>query len=196
METKKIALVMVDISGYTRFIRAQKMSAVHAEEIIFELLESVIDKATHPLTLNKLEGDAALLYADLKNDDVGVARDAAQQALAFFDVFYARARSLSVERADCACNACQRIHDLRLKAILHSGEAVFKQIRQFEEMAGEDVITVHRLLKNTIPSGEYILMTEPFYQLAGNLPGMSMETRRETYEDVGVVNVNVFHPNK
>jgi len=32
METKKVALVIVDISGYIQFIRSEKMSAVHAEE--------------------------------------------------------------------------------------------------------------------------------------------------------------------
>lgn len=78
METKKVALVIVDISGYTQFIRSEKMSAVHAEEIIFDLLEAVIDKAAYPLTLNKLEGDAALLYAELKDDETAVARDVAR----------------------------------------------------------------------------------------------------------------------
>lgn len=196
METKKVALVIVDISGYTQFIRSEKMSAVHAEEIIFDLLEAVIDKAAYPLTLNKLEGDAALLYAELKDDEAAVARDVARQAQAFFDVFYERARLLSSERADCNCNACQRILDLRLKAFLHCGEVVFKKIRQFEEMAGEDVIIAHRLTKNSIPSNEYILMTEAFHQLAGDLPNMNMEKRQEIYEELGAVNINVFHHQK
>lgn len=196
METKKVALVIVDISGYTQFIRSQKMSAVHAEEIIFELLEAVIDHAAHPLTLNKLEGDAALLYAELKDDEIAVARDVARQAQAFFDVFYERARMLSTERADCDCNACQRILALRLKSFLHCGEVVFKKIRQFEEMAGEDVIIAHRLTKNSIPSNEYILMTEPFYQLAGDLPNMKMEAHQETYDELGSINVNIFHHQK
>ena len=196
METRKVALVIVDISGYTQFIRSEKMSAVHAEEIIFDLLETVIDKAAYPLTLNKLEGDAALLYAELKDDETAVARDVARQAQAFFDVFYERARLLSTERADCDCNACQRILDLRIKAFLHYGEVVFKKIRQFEEMAGEDVIIAHRLTKNSIPSNEYILMTESFYQLAGGLPNMRMETSHETYEDIGTITVNVFHPKR
>lgn len=193
METKKVVLVIVDISGYTQFIRSEKMSAVHAEELIFDLLEAVIDKAAYPLTLNKLEGDAALLYAELKDDEAAVARDVARQAQAFFDVFYERARLLSSERADCDCNACQRILDLRLKAFLHCGEVVFKKIRQFEEMAGEDVIITHRLVKNSIPSNEYILMTESFYQLAGGLPDMNMEARQEIYEELGAVNIKVFH---
>ena len=196
METKKVALVIVDISGYTQFIRSEKMSAVHAEEIIFDLLETVIDKAAYPLTLNKLEGDAALLYADLKDDEAAVARDVACQAQAFFDVFYERARLLSTERADCDCNACQRILDLRIKTFLHYGEVVFKKIRQFEEMAGEDVIIAHRLVKNSIPSNEYILMTESFYQLAGDLPDMNMETRNEFYEELGAVDIKVFQLKK
>jgi len=197
METKKVALALVDISGYTQFIRSEKMSAVHAEEIIFDLLEAVIDHAAYPLTLNKLEGDAAFLYAEMNNENqIEVARDVTRQAQAFFDIFYERARLLSTERADCDCNACQRILDLRLKAFLHCGEAVFKKIRQFEEMAGEDVIIAHRLIKNSIPSNEYILMTESFYKLAGGLPNMSMETRHETYEDIGAITVKVFHPKK
>ncbi|MDP1715790.1 MAG: DUF2652 domain-containing protein [Anaerolineales bacterium] len=172
------------------------MSAVYAEEIIFNLLEAVIDKAAYPLMLNKLDGDAALLYAELEDDEAAVARDVARQAQAFYDVFYERARLLSSERTDCDCNACQRILDLRLKAFLHCGEVVFKKIRQFEEMAGEDVIIVHRLIKNSIPSNEYILMTESFYQLAGNLLDMNMETCHEAYEDIGAITVNVFHPKK
>ena len=107
METKKVALALVDISGYTQFIRSEKMSAVHAEEIIFDLLEAVIDRAAYPLTLNKLEGDAAFLYAELTEENQSaVARDVARQAQAFFDVFYERARALSTERADCDCDAC------------------------------------------------------------------------------------------
>lgn len=197
MKTKQVVLVMVDISGYTHFIRAQKMSAIHAEEIIFELLEAVIDRAEHPLTLNKLEGDAVFLYAEVGSaDPVKVVRDIIQQAHGFFDVFYARAQTLTKERAECDCNACQRVHDLRLKILLHMGEAVFKTIRQFNELAGEDVITIHRLLKNSIPEREYILMTETFYNLAGNLPDMAHAVSVENYEDLGALTIHIFHPEK
>ncbi|MEP7136256.1 MAG: DUF2652 domain-containing protein [Chloroflexota bacterium] len=195
METKRVALVIVDISGYTQFIRSQKMSAVHAEEIIFELLEAVIDQAAYPLTLNKLEGDAAFLYAEINSENQAeVAQDVLHQAQEFFKVFYERAQTLSVERSDCNCDACQRLFDLRLKAILHYGEAVFKKIRQFEEIAGEDVILIHQLLKNSIPSNEYILMTQPFYQLIGNHDGFPAETWQETCDVLGEVTIHVIYP--
>ncbi len=195
MEAKKVALVIVDVSGYTHFIRTQKMSAIHAEEIIFELLEAVIDRAAHPLILNKLEGDAVFLYAEIGDaDPVEVARDVAKQAQGFFEAFYARAQALTQERAECDCNACQSVHDLRLKVLLHIGEAVFKTIRQFNELAGEDVIVIHRLLKNSISTPEYILMTDAFYALVDRLPNMARSVGVEQYEYLDALTVHVFHP--
>lgn len=197
MENKKVILAIVDISGYTQFIRTQKLSAIHAEEIVFELIEAVIDHDAYPLTLNKLEGDAAFLYAEVTADNqVEVARDVARQSREFFKVFYERAHTLSTERADCDCDACQRIFDLRLKAILHSGEAVFKKIRQFEELAGEDVILIHKLLKNSVPANEYILMTESFHQLVGDFDDLPSEPRLEDCEYLGKVTVHVTYPRK
>jgi len=195
VNTKQITLALVDISGYTQFIRSQKMSAVHAEEIIFELLEAVIDRAEYPLILNKLEGDAVFLYAEIgAAEPAAAARDTAKQAQAFFDAFYTRAKALTRERSECGCNACQSVHDLRLKVILHVGEAIFKTIRQFEELAGEDVIIIHRLLKNSAPTREYILMTDAFYRLVGNLSGMSHSLGQEHYEDLGALATHVFIP--
>ena len=63
---RPVALVLADIGGYTRFIRLHALSVVHAQEIVTELLEAVIDRAEHPLRLNKLEGDAAFLSAELQ----------------------------------------------------------------------------------------------------------------------------------
>lgn len=197
MNTKKVALVIVDISGYTQFIRSQKLSAVHAEEIVFDLLEAVIDHADYPLTLNKLEGDAAFLYAELTDENqTEITRDVLKQAREFFTVFYERARALSTERADCECDACQRILDLRIKVVLHAGEAVFRTIRQSEELAGEDVILIHHLLKNSIHSNEYILMTEAFRRLVGDQADLSLEKRLESYDDLGEVAIYVAFPRK
>lgn len=197
MSLKQLVLVIVDISGYTQFIRSHKLSAVHAEEIIFDLLEAVIDHADYPLTLNKLEGDAAFLYAELTEENqTEIARDVLKQAQEFFTVFYERARALSQERADCDCDACQRIFDLKIKVVLHAGEAVFRTIRQSEELAGEDVILVHHLLKNSIHSNEYILMTEAFRRLIGDQTDISLEKRLELYGDLGEVVIYVAFPRR
>ena len=44
----------------------------------------------------------------------------------------------------------------------HRGEFTIQKIRNFEELAGEDVILTHRMLKNSIKSNEYWLVTESF----------------------------------
>jgi len=191
-ELRSVALVIVDIGGYTGFLKFHKTSLLHAQEVIAQLLEAVIDKASHPLVLNKLEGDAAFMYADLADGDTAGARDIANQVREFFASFHAKARELAGARSECPCEACRRILDLRLKAVLHRGLAGFRKIRQFEELTGEDVILVHRLLKNTIVAKEYILMTQIFHQLAGDLPGGPAQDLEEHYADLGSIATKVF----
>lgn len=194
MELKHVALVIADIGGYTRFIKFHQTALLHAQEIISQLMETIIDRASFPLTLNKLEGDAALLYADIGEEEAPAARDVAQQVTAFFSAFHAKAKELSGSRANCPCDACQHILDLRLKAVLHHGVVAFRKIRQFEELTGEDVILVHRLLKNSVSKPEYILMTASFHRLAGDLPGYQGETGEETYDALGRTETVVFSP--
>ncbi len=192
MELKQAALVIADISGYTRFMKFHSMSLVHAEEIITELLEAVIDSSSHPLTLNKLEGDAALFCAD-SDDPVQTAQDVFQQVRRFFTAFKQRSVELSGAMSLCHCEACVGIPDLKLKAFLHQGQVAFKRVKQFEEIAGENVIILHRLLKNSVPSDEYILMTDSYYNLIGGLQDAGAESRVEEYGDIGPVGVKVLY---
>ena len=195
MQLKHAALVIVDISGYTQFLNRRNLTLLHAEEIITQLLESVIDVAEYPLTLNKLEGDAAFLYAVMDDNHEEAAQDILQQALAFFPAFRRKAAELSHDTSYCDCNACSRIDTLKLKAFLHHGEVVFKKIRQFEELAGKDVILIHRLLKNGVEADEYILMTESFAELTEeDIPEYKKESRTERYDNIPPVQVNVFYP--
>ena len=194
MEIKRLALVLVDISGYTRFMKVHTMSLLHAEAIITDLLEAVIDHAEYPLTLSKLEGDAAFLYAPLEDEHTApvAAQAILKQVTAFFDAFRAKERDL-IACDTCRCEACNNIAQLKLKAFLHVGPAVIKRIRQFEELGGEDVILIHRLLKNTIPAKEYILLTEAFYELSGGFAEQTPEARTEECEGVGPVPVRVYY---
>lgn len=160
LRTTECVLVFVDISGYTRFIRDRVITLEHAEDIISELLESLIDHASHPLQVNKLEGDAALLFAETQGDREACLRSVYQQLLALFPRFAARREQIQRERGHCACEACANIGALRLKALVHAGEIVIKQVRQFEELAGEPVILLHRLGKNRVPVDSYLLLTD------------------------------------
>ena len=177
-------LVIVDISGYTAFIHERQTSLLHAEQIITELMESVLDRAAHPLTVNKLEGDAALMYAEVEPGDVAAARDVLAQVKAFFPAFDSCLGRQRGERASCPCEACTGIEKLRLKAFVHVGEMAIKRVRQFEELAGESVIFVHRLLKNTVPGREYVLLSEPA-RAAAALDEACLAAHAEELEGVG-----------
>jgi class 3 adenylate cyclase len=202
MTLRRAHIILVDISGYTRFIRLHRMSLLHAERIITELLESVIQASSHPLVLNKLEGDAALFYAFADGEDAAGAattlRDSAQSVLAqllrFFDVFRARERELVSECSICVCDACLNAADLRLKIIAHTGTIIVKRMRQFEEIAGEDVILTHLLLKNSVPADEYLLLTDAFHTLSGPPDATPMETRIEDCGDAGQVTIHLHYP--
>lgn len=194
MELKNAAIVIADISGYTQFIKFHKDSLLHAEEVITELLETVVQQATYPLKFNKLEGDAVLLFAETNGNAAAACQDVARQAQAFFQTFHAKAGELGQKRADCPCMACQNIAGLRLKTLLHFGEVAVKQFHQFEEIGGEAVILIHRLLKNQVAADEYLLLTETFHQLSGDLPAVRVQRLEETYPDLGRVGIVVFYP--
>ena len=189
---KRTALVIADISGYTGFLQFHQTSLLHASQIVTDLLDTVIEKSTHPLILNKLEGDAVFLYAELGADEAAAARDISRQVQLFFAAFRAKVLGLSGERAACTCEACQRIRSLKLKAILHAGTVAFVKVRQFDELVGGDVVLVHRLLKNSIEAREYLLMTDSFYRLAGDLRGLSGVAQMEHCEGIGLTGVRVF----
>jgi hypothetical protein len=167
-------LAILDIGGYTRFIRQRATTLPHAEEIITALLEATLDGAEMPLRLNKLEGDAALLWAD-----AGLTpRAAAAAALARIDIAFAafdrRRAAIARERSHCECGACANIGALEIKAIVHAGEVAHKQVRGLHELAGEPVILLHRLLKNTVVAPRYVLLTAAFRDLLDD-PGALVE---------------------
>jgi class 3 adenylate cyclase len=206
MTLRRAHIILVDISGYTQFIRLHRMSLLHAERIITELLESVIQASSHPLILNKLEGDAALFYAFADESapdgsaaaavvaDQASARSVLTQLLQFFDVFRARERDLVSECSICVCDACLNAGDLRLKIIAHTGTIIVKQIRTFEEIAGEDVILTHQLLKNSVPADEYLLLTDAFFALSGPPDATPLESHLESRSGTEPVRVHVHFP--
>lgn len=76
MRTTFAFLVVADISGYTRFITERSLTLTHAEQVITDLIEAVLEQAQLPLVLNELEGDAALLFREIEAGDVAGARGA------------------------------------------------------------------------------------------------------------------------
>lgn len=191
IQTRRVILVIADISGYTRFTRLHRLSQAHAESIICELLEAVIAQTKHPLKLHEFLGDAASFYA-LSDGTPATAREVFDQVDRLCEAFKERSGELTGECSLCVCGACRTAGTLRLKVIIHEGEAVITRLRDFERVSGEDVILAHRLLKNSIPAHEYVAVTDGFLRLLGELPGPVPESRREQCDGIGEVTVAVF----
>ncbi len=156
-------LLIADIAGYTRFMKFHRASLAHAQDIIAQLLEAVIDATDEHLKLAKLEGDAAFFYFAWPNGVEPTLDFVAEQAAAIYRAFHAKASDLKVNTL-CVCDGCQQAGNLKIKLVGHLGEAAVQRVKNLTELAGVDVIIVHRMLKNDVPVTEYMLMTEPVHR--------------------------------
>ena len=149
-------MIIADIGGYTRFIRAHRKTLVHAHLVINQLLEAVINSVGRSFELSKLEGDAAFFYMTVDGTGPQEVCRLVDAAVAVHRAFHERLARMSPNTL-CGCEACTDIDQLRIKVVAHIGQALFTRIKRMTELAGEDVIRVHRMLKNEVPIPEYIL---------------------------------------
>ncbi|MGQ0551357.1 MAG: DUF2652 domain-containing protein, partial [Armatimonadota bacterium] len=190
VQTERGCLVMTDLTGYTGYLTGAELN--HAEGVLADLLETVIGALRPVLKLAKLEGDAAFAYAPAGKIDGPMLLDVVEQC--YFS-FQRRRRDVR-QATTCQCNACAQIASLNLKVFVHDGEFVRHRIAGREELAGADVILVHRLLKNTVAERfglqGYALLTDACLRAAGIDPVvLGMREHRETYEHIGEVPVFV-----
>lgn len=175
-------LVLADISGYTAFLTGTEIE--HAQGIIQELTTLIRERLTPPMRFVKLEGDAVFCYAP------DTAFPDGERLVELLEVCYVdfSNRLLNMARAaTCHCTACASIDTLGLKFVAHYGGYVVEQDGDRQDLAGGDVILVHRLLKNSI--GEdlgipaYAFFTAPCLE---KMPAaFKLPQHMETYESFG-----------
>ncbi|HET6846411.1 MAG TPA: DUF2652 domain-containing protein, partial [Anaerolineales bacterium] len=138
-------LVLADISGYTAFLSKAELD--HAQEILGDLLETIVDGFKTLLTIHKIEGDAVFGYAR----DAQLLRGETLLELIESTYVAFRQRTKNVRRhTTCDCRACNNISTLDLKFIVHHGDFAMQNIGGRPELAGSDVNLAHRLLKNHV----------------------------------------------
>ena len=181
MANGKSALVIADIGGYTRFMKVHRWNLAHAQLAVAGLLEAVIDQAG-PLELVKLEGDAAFFW--LKDRSKTTWDELAHIFTAMRKAFMAKRDTLVQERT-CSCDACQQVDQLRLKFVAHEGEVAEQRVKRWVELAGVDVILVHRMLKNDVPVPEYVLFTEAVREGLGDEVKQRAQKIEHDFEGLG-----------
>lgn len=192
--TSKTFLLLADISGYTRFMRESPVASSHARQITIRLLKSLINATAPPLTVAELEGDAVFFYAITSENNIDrIAAQVKDQMLKLFTSFYTETGRLAEMNA-CECDACSNVAGLKLKQILHVGDVAMEPVNQFNKLFGVDVILVHKLLKNSVPSNEYILMTRQAHDVIPDFHGLTPRPHQEGVEEFGTVDTVVFYP--
>ena len=183
---ERTCLLIADISGYTSYLAGVELD--HAQDILADLVGTVVTSLRPAFRLAKLEGDAAFMAAPADEIDGSLLLDAIERCYFGF-----RRRRRDVRQATtCECNACMRIPDLNLKFVVHVGPVVRQEMAGLQELVGRDVIVVHRLLKNTVGEATgataYALLTDACAKSMGLAPAeLGMTPHAESYEIVGEI---------
>jgi class 3 adenylate cyclase len=141
-------IAMADISGYTSFVAATELE--HSREILSELLEVTTRELEKHLVPVRLQGDAIICVST--DDEVVACLESA------FVAFHRRVRAM-VAATTCPCNACRTVPSLTLKFVANYGTYSNVEVRGTKDLVGADVNIAFRLLKNHVPSHEYLLIT-------------------------------------
>jgi hypothetical protein len=143
-------IVLGDVSGYTEFVATTELE--HSREILGELLGTLCAVAPGNLRVAQLEGDAVFWLSD--EHCSGLIPCLKEK----FVEFHRRLRFMTLATT-CDCRACVAVAALTLKFVVHRGEYVQQRVGGSDHFVGSDIVLAHRLLKNSVPSHEYILVT-------------------------------------
>lgn len=177
MPAQRGHLVLADISGYTAFVADTELE--HSREILNELLETLVRCLAKHLQIGQIEGDAIFALGPGLPDDPGAWLE---------DCFIRFHRHLNAIKrvSTCPCKACANVGILTLKFVCHYGEYLPQSFMGKETFVGNAVNQVHRLLKNTVPSREYLLVTKETLERLPRALQARFRPHREEY-DLGAV---------
>jgi Protein of unknown function (DUF2652)/Polyketide cyclase / dehydrase and lipid transport len=180
-------LVIADISGYTSYLAGVELD--HAQDILADLMDTVVTAFRPTFRLAKLEGDAAFVYAMGEAVDGSALQDTIERT---YFAFRRRLRDIG-QASLCDCNACMRMPELDLKVVAHHGTIARHRIAGREELAGRPVIEVHRLLKNEVVSAlgisAYAIYSEACIRAMGlaDPAAAGLIEHHETYDYLGEI---------
>jgi hypothetical protein len=186
MASEPACLLIADISGYTAYLAGVELD--HAEDILADLMGTIVSALRPSFRLAKLEGDAAFTFALSEKVDGSLLLDTIERCYFGF-----RRRRHDVRQAtSCECNACIRIPDLNLKFVVHHGTILRQRVAGREELLGPDVILVHRLLKNDVVAttgiDAYALFSQQCVDaLDVDVSALGMRACTQTYDHIGPV---------
>jgi len=124
-------LALADISGYNAFVAGTEFD--HAQEIIHDLLEFLVEKLRPLLTLVQVEGDAVFAYS--REDRILRGETIFELIESTYAAFKDRLTSIKRHHS-CTCAACQNVNILDLKFFFHYGAYIEHSIDDHHGLLG------------------------------------------------------------
>ncbi|WOD44528.1 DUF2652 domain-containing protein [Hwangdonia lutea] len=196
MEKEPTLICIPDISGFTQFM--SEVDFEMSSKIIPSLLNKIIYSNEIGFKISEIEGDAVLFY---RTGDLPPFKTLIEQCKLFYTDFYNQMDVLIAENSHkLKSHIIPKI--LGLKIVLHFGVDIGKtQVGNNIKLIGEDIIIAHRLLKNSIESDEYLMISEGVlnqyknHDLKKETFWTSLKSGHDNYEHIGQVNYSYFELN-
>lgn len=184
MAETNATILIPDISGFTEFMTTTELS--HSSHAINLLIEAMLKAIGDEYEVSEIEGDALLL---IRKGPAPCRKEIVDACLKIFNAFHTQ-RMWMQQHAICPCGACQAIINLTLKFVVHHGPLIEMKVGRFVKQSGIEMIVAHRLLKNTVDSNEYVLLTEKLLQEAPEpleTVEVNWKSSSEEYASIGKV---------
>ena len=188
MATESACLVIADISGYTGYLAGVELD--HAQDILADLMGTIVSGLRPGFRLAKLEGDAAFTFAVTEKVDGSLLLDTIERCYFGF-----RRRRRDVRQAtSCECNACVRIPDLNLKFVSTTASSCGSESPAAWSCSGPTSSWSIACSRTTWSSSKgieaYALFTQQCVNVMDvDVAALGMSAASESYEHIGVVPV-------
>lgn len=185
-------LVVANIFGYTAFLNETELE--HAQSIVDDLLNTLIENIQTPLIFSKIEGDS--IFMNTPENSI-IQGQTFMEAIENLYCVFALTRENMHRNTVCPCKACKFMTDLDLKFVLHYGTYSFTSVNGQQDLIGTDVMTIRELSKSPISETTgvkgFAFITEACAQAMNNDEfAKSLHTYSETYEHIGTVNGFIY----
>jgi hypothetical protein len=145
-----------DLTGFTKFMTTADSDFAH--RVISNILNKLVASNILEMNVAEIEGDAVFFY---RTGRLPAISKVAKQCKLLFQVFNNVIDSYEQSEPENYQKYLSK-NQLGLKIVIHHGKTTFSKINGKIKLLGEDVILVHKLLKNSIDIPCYILLTNSY----------------------------------
>ncbi|MGI9553865.1 MAG: DUF2652 domain-containing protein [Thermodesulfobacteriota bacterium] len=185
-------IVVANIFGYTNFLNQTELD--HAQSIIDDLLNTLIENIQPPLIFSKTESDSIFVYTP---ENSFIQNQTFMEAIENLYCLFVLTRETMHRNTVCPCKACKFMSDLDLKFVLHYGTYSFTTINGQQDLIGADVMTIRHLSKSPISDTTgvkgFAFITNICVQaMKIDDFAKSLKTYSESHEHIGIINGFIY----